>query len=382
MLGYLNILYFLFVLFFLGNLIYILFLKRKLELSKNTFKGKLPFLSVIVPVRNEELNIAKCLNGILHQDYNGKYEVIIANDNSTDKTREIVLEFQKKNSNKIKLLDVPVLPKGWVGKTHACFGASKLAKGDYLIFIDADTYAMPGMLTVSVSYAIKNSIDLLTLNPFQLMVSFSERLVMPWIFLILAFSMKFKRVNDPFLSDAIGNGQFMMFKKETYHRIGGHACVKNIIQEDIELSKIIKENGYKLFWGFGDNILHTRMYFDFKGIWEGLKKNLVTILRLKNPWQFMVFGLYPILLGIFPLALPFLILQNSSSLLEMNSVLIFSSLLVILSSYMSAIITFKIPIHYAIFFPIGFLYYLALYFASIYGEFTGRKVWKGREYNI
>ena len=145
-----------------------------------------PLVSILIPARNEEKNIERCLKSILKQDYRNT-EIIVLNDNSTDRTGEIVKRLAEKDS-RIRLVSGKPLPQGWLGKNFACFQLSRYAKGDYLIFTDADTYHFASSVKSAVACLIANKLDAACPFPRQIMVSLSERMAIPFInFAILLF---------------------------------------------------------------------------------------------------------------------------------------------------------------------------------------------------
>ena len=145
-----------------------------------------PLVSILIPARNEERNIERCLKSILNQDYKNT-EIIVLNDNSTDRTGEVVKKLAEKDS-RIRLVSGKPLPQGWLGKNFACFQLSRYAKGDYLIFTDADTYHFNSSVKSALACLITNRLDAACPFPRQIMVSLSERMAIPFInFAILLF---------------------------------------------------------------------------------------------------------------------------------------------------------------------------------------------------
>jgi cellulose synthase/poly-beta-1,6-N-acetylglucosamine synthase-like glycosyltransferase len=140
-------------------------------------------VSVLIPARNEEKNIAKLLNDLLDHDYKN-IEILVFNDQSTDKTAEIVTGFSQKDS-RVKLINSDGLPEGWLGKNHACHSLSKLAKGKYLLFLDSDVRIGNGIIRQTCTFSDKHKLGLLSIFPRQIMVSAGEKAAVPLMHFIL-----------------------------------------------------------------------------------------------------------------------------------------------------------------------------------------------------
>ncbi|MDD3520039.1 MAG: glycosyltransferase [Actinomycetota bacterium] len=266
-----------------------------------------PLVSILIPARNEEKNIERCLKSILKQDYRNT-EIIVLNDNSTDRTGEIVKKLAEKDS-RIRLVSGKPLPQGWLGKNFACFQLSRYAKGDYLIFTDADTYHFNSSVKSSLACLIENKIDAACPFPRQIMVSLSERMAIPFInFAILLFMplALIKKSKNPLF--CTGVGQYFIFKREAYFGMGGHAAVKGKILEDVHISKKTKEAGFKYMIFDGSTTLTCRMYKNFHEVWKGYSRfmfsafdynfiSMAIVLTLVTIFLFMPFLFLP--LGIF-----------------------------------------------------------------------------------
>jgi chlorobactene glucosyltransferase len=291
------------------NFLFNLYLFRNLRNYKdlNIIQDNEPLVSILIPARNEEKNIERCLRSFINQDYKNT-EIVVLDDNSSDKTGEIVRRLAKKDS-RIRLVLGKPLPQGWLGKNFACFQLSHYAKGDYLIFTDADTHHFTSSVRSAVACLIANKLDAACLFPRQIMASLSERLSVPFInFAILLFMplALIRKSRNPLF--CTGVGQYFIFKKEAYFAIGGHASVKGKILEDVHISKKIKEAGFNYMIFDGSTSLICRMYKNFHEVWKGFSRfmfsafdyNFVTmalVLILANIFLFLPFVFLP--LGIF-----------------------------------------------------------------------------------
>jgi len=169
--------------FIINNL---LFKDTSVCVLPENFLKKKSLVSVLIPARNEYGNIKRCINSLLRQDY-PNLEILVLDDNSTDGTTEIVSELSKKDK-RIKLYHGKPLPEGWLGKSFACYQLSEYARGDYLVFVDADTLHFPNSISSSIACLLKYRVDALSVFAKQITVSIHERMAVPFAsFMILGF---------------------------------------------------------------------------------------------------------------------------------------------------------------------------------------------------
>lgn len=253
-------------------------------------------VSVLIPARNEEENIRACISSVLNQSYL-PFEIIILNDNSTDNTGEIISAF---SSDKIISLKGKKLPEGWVGKNFACHQLQNEAKGDYLLFIDADTILEKDCIASALHFAEKNNTGLLSVMPYEESVSFWEKTVIPMLYFALMVFLPIPLIERSVRKEfAVGNGQFMLFRRKCYDKIGGHESLKNRIVEDVWLAKRVKELKEKLIFADGTDIIKCRMYKNSFEVWNGFSKNFFAGLSFsKTALTFIVLMYF--MLFIFP----------------------------------------------------------------------------------
>lgn len=248
-------------------------LKRKHALPS----GKSPSVSIIVPARDEERNIRRCVESLLEQDYDS-YEVIVVDDGSTDDTATILDEIAQTHphGNRLWVLRLRDLPEGWAGKPHALHAGVQEAHGDWLLFTDADTWHAPGALRFAVTKAIEEGIDLLTLGTTQELPGFWNKVMMPMAFLGISMQYPVKKVNDPLSPVAIANGQYILIRREVYDILGGYARpdLRNTLLDDRDLAHVVKENGFRLKFVDGRELVHVRMYSSLHETWRGWRKNV------------------------------------------------------------------------------------------------------------
>jgi len=243
-----------------------------------------PFVSIIVPARNEERNLPRLLPSLLSQKYPA-YEVIVVDDKSEDNTPTILSDWSTRDE-RLKIVNGVELPRqeGWLGKPHAMHQGAQQAKGDWLLFTDADTVHSPLSISSSVAYALSHDADLFTIFPFYELGTPSERIIMPVAFQGIMNLYPAYKVNDPLSPAAIANGQYLLIRRSVYDAVGGIESVKTRIVEDMEFAKVVKSAGHKLLIAEGQHLMNVRMYTNFQEVWEGWSKNVVISLQ-RNPAQ-------------------------------------------------------------------------------------------------
>jgi glycosyltransferase involved in cell wall biosynthesis len=230
-----------------------------------------PLVSVIVPARNEEVSLGACLESLVIQT-GVSFEIIVVDDGSTDRTREIAQSFAG-----VKVIEPGPLPEGWSGKNNAMLAGAKHARGQWLLFTDADTVHLPGSLARSVDEAKKQGASLLSYSPEQEVYGFWERAVMPVIFADLAATYRPSEVSNPNSAAAAANGQYLLVSREAYDAVGGHSAVAKTLLEDVAFARAVKMSGRKIFFRFAGDAVRTRMYRSFALLREGWTKNLALL---------------------------------------------------------------------------------------------------------
>ncbi len=260
-----------------------------------------PLISICVPARNEARNIRACVESILAQDY-PNFEIIVLDDRSTDATPEILRDIMESRSSLPKrtqlqeqapalhIISGSDLPSGWAGKPHALFQASAAARGEWLCFVDADTFLASTALSSCYAKAVETQADMFTILTFQILGSFWEKTVMPIVMTALSVGFSPRRVNDPTRRDAIANGQFILIKRSVYNAVGGHERIKDQIVDDKAISEQVKWNGFRLIVANGYAVARTRMYTSLPEMWEGWTKNIY--LGLSDRPSLMLLGAF------------------------------------------------------------------------------------------
>ncbi len=352
-----------------------------------------PLISVCVPARNEQRNIRRCVEALLAQTY-PNFEIIVLDDRSTDATGKILRriaaprpDIRGRQDDKLRIIDGSDLPPGWAGKPHALTQAAAMAHGEWLCFVDADTFVTPDALAAVYAKAIETEADLFTIMTHQIMLTFWERAVLPLVMLALSVGFSPRKVNDPKRKDAIANGQFIFIKRVVYEAVGGHGAIKGSIVEDKDLAVLVKGKGYRLVVADGRQVASTRMYTSLPEMWEGWTKNIY--LGLKDDRGLLLLGVFGAFLALTAaLLLPAWVLwgvwlAGAGAGIEGSVVLIEAFLLWGYLVYWRVLASrgMGIPVWYALTAPIGAGVFGAMMITSAWNVLSGKGVtWKGRTY--
>ena len=236
-----------------------------------------PLVSIVIPARNEAVNIAECVGSLVASTY-APFEVIVVDDRSDDDTARIARSAGKGRAERLVVVDGEDLPGGWLGKPWACWQGARAARGDLLLFTDADTRHGPALLGRAVRALEEEEADLLTVLGRQIMGSFWERLMQPHIFMVMLF--RFPNVERMLARgrwrDAIANGQYMLFRRSSYDALGGHQTVHDEVVEDLAFAQHVVRERRRLVWRSAEHELGTRMYRSLRTLVDGWSKNIVT----------------------------------------------------------------------------------------------------------
>jgi len=346
--------------------------------------GHRPFVSVIVPARDEAVNIETCVRSLAATRYDG-FEIIVVDDRSTDGTAGIVRSLDRGNARSLRLVEGAELPAGWLGKPWACHQGAAIAAGDLLLFTDADTRHGPDLLARAVAGLDEEGADLFTVIGRQLLESFWERVVQPQIFFMML--VRFPRIERTATRghwrEAIANGQYLLFRRGAYEAIGGHESVRDEVVEDLALAQRVKRAGLRLRLRGAEPDLATRMYRSLPHLVEGWSKNLFRGgLQSVPPWARLVVVPLSLLGGLVLWIAPPLALAASLTGVGGSELLVWSATTTALSVAVWAVFVRLMDVSavYGLLYPLG---------ASVGGFILarswvrGRRVeWKGRRYTL
>jgi chlorobactene glucosyltransferase len=337
-----------------------------------------PLLSVIIPARNEALNIERCVRSIAGAAY-APLEIIVVDDRSTDGTGEIVSRIAADPAVRasIRLVAGRELPSGWFGKQWALVQGYRAATGDLLLFADADTKHEPELIPRAVAALERERVHLVSVIPRQEVGSFWEALLQPQVFLALQSRVgDLRHVNRTRVAwNAIANGQFILTRRADYEANGTHESVKDQVAEDLALAQTYVRSGRDLFLVHAPDLMATRMYRSLREIIDGWSKNLALGAPLMMPPVRWLRRVAPFLMWIPSLVwiLPPLVWALTGwTAAAVATVLSFATWLVIYRNE-------RAPLIYAVLYPLGATVVAAIMIRSAIRG--GRKVeWKGRRY--
>ena len=348
-----------------------------------------PLVSILVPARNEEKNIAECVRSLLAQDY-PFCEVIVLDDHSTDGTAEILRGLGLRENGMVsRVVQGEQLPPGWTGKSWACHQLARQARGEYLFFTDADTWHHNGTVSALLACAKKYRADLLSAWPRLVTLTWSEKLVVPlilliattlyphWLVLLLQrFPAVARRIPSRWLRLlGAANGQSMFFRRAAYERIGGHAAIRHHLVEDLALGRAVAAQigeGVRLYNCEAIHFSNCRMYRSFGEVWEGFSKNL------RGAFEDSLVGFLAVgATQAFCFLLPFVLLRfpiGSRSTILLEVLLIYG---------IRCILTLRFRTSWlgCVLHPLGHAIALAIGLNSWRLAASGRIRWKGRSYS-
>lgn len=346
--------------------------------------AELPLISFLIPARNEERNIERCVRGALAQDY-PNCEVIVLDDGSVDRTGAILAGLSA--DRRLRVLRGRPLPAGWVGKSYACQQLSDAARGEWLLFLDADGVPEVGLATALLAHAQRQQLDLVTLFPFLELGSFWERLVLPPFLALLTAFFPYERAARPDArpQDVLANGQCIFVRRAAYESVDGHMAVRNEVLEDVRLAQSIRAANYKVGGAEAMAYLSVRMYTNGREVVEGLTKNAAAGVRAVGGRS----GLVVLRLVLMTFGPPWLIGSGINWLALGGGVAAWSVLGLGIMTLMTSIAfwgviyrrLYRQPAGYALLWPLGLLSYLLIALRSFWLVRSGRGVmWKGRTY--
>lgn len=248
-------------------------IRNRQVLSSRTYADPppldLPHVTVVIAAKDEEKHIEACIRSLLRQDY-PNFDLVVANDRSTDRTAEILEKLQNEFPEKLTAITIEHLPDNWFGKTHAVARAVKHAKGNYFLFSDADCdFTSTNAISTAVRHARENDIECLTVTPIVKIACLAESIIQPVCTAVLFLWHPPARVNNPKTKTSYANGAFILFQRDPYERIGGHAAVASIMLEDIAIARVAKSAGVRLRVIGNEDLYVTEMYDSLRAVKRG-----------------------------------------------------------------------------------------------------------------
>ena len=342
-----------------------------------------PKVSIILPARNEEKFIEKCLDSLIKQDYDN-YEIVTINDSSKDSTGDIIKKYSEKFP-KVIFVDAKPKPDGWIGKNWACIEGYKKASGDLLLFTDADTAHTSSVISLAVSHLLSLELDVLTVIPRMLCLDKITKITLPMISTFLHTRFSALRVNDTSKNTGYFFGSFFIIKKSTYDSVGTHESVKGELVEDGALGKRVKESGFKMRMVRGEHLLDDVWARDASTLWNALKRLMVP-LYLQNARIAVAsfFGVLFLLFMAFPiLGYSIIFFNSANSFLILFVISCVASMFVYAGGMLDATKGLDLKIKYSLFAPVGSFIVVCGFLAGLIQAKSKTAVsWRGRTYHM
>jgi chlorobactene glucosyltransferase len=370
--------------YFIGYMIKSLKQSPMLEPITKSPISKIPKVSVILPARNEEKYIAKCLDSLLNQDYQN-FEIIAINDSSTDRTIDIMYQYATQGT--LVVVDSKPKPDGWAGKNWACYQGYLKATGDVFLFTDADTVHSPSTMSLAIANLLEQNLDALTAIPKLLCQDIWTKITLPVLSNFLHSRFSALRVNDPKTKTGYFFGSFFIITRSTYETVGTHKIVKHELVEDGALGSRVKEGKFRMKMVRGERHIDAIWARDFKTLWDGLRRLMLSIYsqdRIRA--SLMAVAVFFLLFEPFVL-LPYSLLMYRAINHLVTHILMDINFATIIVIFIANIIQSKFGMFqnplYALASPLGGAVISICFISSIVdAKKRGAVSWRGRQYTI
>jgi glycosyltransferase involved in cell wall biosynthesis len=338
-----------------------------------------PRVSIIVPARNEEKDIAESLKRLLSLDYDN-YEVIAINDRSTDRTGEIMDEAASMAAKAtgrptLKVIHHQVLPAGWLGKAHAMWTAANSATGDWLLFTDADVLFKPDSVRRALVYAEAEKADHVVLFPEMIMKQPGEYMMIAFFQTMFVFGHRPWKVADPATKDHMGVGAFNLIRTSTYQAVGTYQALRMEVLDDMKLGKVVKNAGFAQRNVFGADLISIRWAHGAMGVVNNLTKNFFALLSFQWPRTLIsAFGLA------FLNLMPFLGVWLAHGWARLPYAIALASMF---SIYVGMSWRSRVPPYYFALHPISTMIFIYILFRSMFLTlWHDGVIWRGTKYPL
>jgi chlorobactene glucosyltransferase len=332
-----------------------------------------PLVSIVIPARNEELDLPTTLDSVLAQEY-PSLEVVVVEGGSTDGTRAAV----DARGPRVRRIEEPPLPAGWVGKSWACWTGARATHGKWILFLDADVRLDPRALATAVAWAEREDAALASLATEVEMVGFWERTVLPFYVQMVLTYFRAPHVNRPTSGTAMANGQFCLVRRSDYEALGGHEAIRAHLLEDVALARRFRGAGRTIRIAYAPTLARTRMYRDRKEMFEGIRKTVYgTEFSAARQVGFLagLVGLFWLPLAVLPAGL----LTGNFLLIAFGALLAFA----LFGKHVAFARAVRAPAVYGLLYPLAVGFYLVAIASCLRrGLGRGSLEWKGRRYPI
>ena len=355
-----------------------------LESFDRTSIRRFPRVSVILPARNEGHYIARCLDSLLGQDY-PNFEIIAINDSSTDRTGEIIKAYAA-NDLRFIHIDASPKPEGWTGKNWACYQGYLHARGELLMFTDADSKHLPSAMSLAVGHIVSQNLEALTAVPRLVCNDFWTKMTLPVLATFLHTRFSPLRVNDPNTKTGYFFGAFFLITRSTYEAIGTHEGVKEELVEDGALGGKVKASKFRMKMVRGESQIDAVWARDLPTLWQGLRRFMIPVYyQDKVDAYMMVVAVFFILFAPF-VSLPYLPVAgfagNLSFPILVGLQILAIALMMVTIAVQCRLAIFENPL-YAFAAPLsGALISLSFISAIVDAKKRGAVSWRDRKYTI
>ena len=355
-----------------------------LESFDRTSVSRFPKVSVILPARNEGRYIARCLDSLLGQDY-PNFEIIAINDSSTDGTGEIMKAYAA-NDLRVMHIDASPKPEGWTGKNWACYQGFLRARGELLIFTDADSKHLPSTMSLAVGHLMSENLEALTAVPRLICNDFWTKMTLPVLATFLHTRFSPIRVNDPNTKTGYFFGSFFIITRSTYEAIGTHEGVKEELVEDGALGGKVKASKFRMKMVRGESHIDAVWARDLPTLWQGLRRLMIPIYyQDKVNAYMMAMAVFFILFAPFA-SLPYLPVASFAGNTSFQILFVLQisaiALIMVTTAAQCRLAIFESPV-YAFAAPLsGALISLSFMSAIADAKKKGAVSWRGRKYII
>jgi len=338
-----------------------------------------PLISVLIPARNEETSLAATLEALLVQDYRN-FEVVVCDDNSTDGTWEVISRYAQLD-NRIRGIQGQPLPDGWRGKVYAMDQLWKAAKGDVFLITDADIHHAPHSLSYGWSAMYKNGVDMISGYARETMRSMWTQVLISASLFITVFYVSLpvqRRHPKPFFAMAIG--QYLMVRREVIETMGGFACMRHVVTDDIELAKMVVRHGFKQQFLDLNPILRVNMYDGFDEAFSGISRSVFHMTGKTSPLFIILIVVALFLLGTAPfITTVAIVVQLLVGAMHAGTVLALAGTLLLYSGWTASALFHNYRLSTALLGPFVFLLVGGSYLYGMYLKLSKRGMsWRGR----
>jgi chlorobactene glucosyltransferase len=355
-------------------------------------------ISIIVPARNEEKYINRCIDSLIKQNYSN-FEIILIDDSSEDGTWRIMQQYATKYKGLVKALKSGFRPYGWVGKNWACYQGYLHCNGDLLLFTDADTHYNPQTLKLAENYLWLQQADAVTVIPRLLCIDPWTKITLPVLSIFLHTRFSALRVNNPKTKTGYFFGSFYLITRSTYEAVGTHKMVKHELVEDGALGSELKRRKFLIRMIRGESHIAALWARDLNTLWDGLRRLVIhlysrnkngTILVITAVFILLIAPLMLLLLSIwlsFPPSWVFPELSTADNLHMLDSFLTTICILTVVLMFVCTAAQSKLAMFqsmtYSLCFPMAaFIIFSSFVSSSIEARKGGIVSWRGRKYHV